>query len=642
MSTQIFINTNIPDINTFNNAIHDNVTQINVDIDGRLNDYYNLNFNRIGFVWENNTMDIPFGTTELIINEYTFIYFKKELFDYLNRYNNITIDLISCFLNDPLFLSEVELVKSNLNNINIEYSLNATGSVEGSDWIMESNDSSILEIYFTNDILDYKHILGGGEHSAFVANDSSVYIWGRNYYGTLGNGTSGNGADNPNPLQLSDASSNVIFNIIAVSSGGTSTAILKNDGTVWTMGSNTYGQLGIGTNVESLWPTQVLISNFIVQISCAGNFMTMLDISGNVWACGRGQEGQLGNGLSNPSNIPVKVNISNVLQISCGAGFTTVIKDDGTVWTFGSNGSNQLGDGTTANRNTPVQITIPNYPINVSCGANHSMVLYDDGTIWAFGYNLRGQLGYGDNAVHSEPVQVSGTLGGSFTTDAVAVSCGAYHSVVRKTDGTIWVCGWNVFSQCGTGNTTDLNKLVQNIDTSDTKRSSVAGGYHTLTLDDSGLSWGYGANTFGSLGTGTIGGNVATPVQTIISSGIINTFMDVVENVIHVIPTEEITTEEITTEEITTQEPTTEEITTEEITTQEITTQEPTTEEIIITTQEPTTEEIIITTQPVIITTEEMTTQPVIITTPPIIATPEKKIITSTLVNSANWLEFGV
>ena len=136
---QIFINDNVPDINTFIDGIKDIVTIHKFD---NLIDKYDLNVNRIGFVWHNDRMDIPFGSTELTIDNYTFTYFKKELIDYLQLYNNITVDLITCYLDDPLFLSEVEIIFNNLNNINIEYSLDATGNING-NWIMESNNSSM-------------------------------------------------------------------------------------------------------------------------------------------------------------------------------------------------------------------------------------------------------------------------------------------------------------------------------------------------------------------------------------------------------------------------------------------------------------------------------------------------------------------
>jgi alpha-tubulin suppressor-like RCC1 family protein len=609
MVTQIFINDNVPDINTFIDGIKDIVTIHKFD---NLIDKYDLNVNRIGFVWHNDRMDIPFGSTELTIDNYTFTYFKKELIDYLQLYNNITVDLITCYLDDPLFLSEVEIIFNNLNNINIEYSLDATGNING-NWIMESNNSSILDIYFNNLIKDYKYILGnGGDHTAIIAEDGTVWTFGRNTFGQLGN----NSTTNSNvPVQVViDTFGTALTGAIAVSCGNVHMAVLKNDGTVWTFGNNTNGQFGNGTNINSSVAVQSNISN-VVAIACGGQHNIVLKDDGTVWTYGLNTSGELGIGNNLPSNVPVQVTdiSNNAVAIGCGQTFTFVTKNDGTVWTFGSNINGQLGDGTIINKDLPVQVPGITNAIAATGGNSHSLILKGDGTVWAFGNNANGQLGDGTIINKSIPTLIVSITG------AIKIACGALHSLIYKSDDTVWTIGSNGFGQLGDNTLIDSSTPVQVQDGSGNISDvlTVSCGFrHTAVLKNDKTVQTFGRNTYGQLGDGT---NTNRTIATNIAFGqnVVN-IMDGIETIIEEITTEEITTEAITTEEITTEAITTEEITTEAITTEALTTEAITTEAI-------TTEAI---------TTEEITTTPV--------PTSPSPLIFGVIFNGLNVIDFGL
>jgi hypothetical protein len=188
---KIFVRKNIPGHSTFISSIKEDISYYVID-DNNLEGYSIQNCSRVGFVYDNLLLpNIPFGNGILSSNGYDFQYFTKELFDLLSQASSpINIDLITCNMNSAKFINEVAKMKVLLPNVDINYSLNKTGGLIGDDWITESNGMSLKNIYFNSNIDNYKYSLGSGNfHSAFIANDGSVWTYGTNFYGQLGNGT---------------------------------------------------------------------------------------------------------------------------------------------------------------------------------------------------------------------------------------------------------------------------------------------------------------------------------------------------------------------------------------------------------------------------------------------------------------------
>jgi len=147
-------------------------------------------------------------------------------------------------------------------------------------------------------------IAGGGTHSLALKNDGTVWAWGYNGYGQLGNG--GTYTTSNVPVQASGLTGG----ITAIMGGHHHSLALKNDGTVWAWGYNYYGQLGNGTNTNSNVPVRVSGLAGITKIAGGGLHSLALKNDGTVWAWGYNYYGQLGNGIYSASNVPVRVSMN--------------------------------------------------------------------------------------------------------------------------------------------------------------------------------------------------------------------------------------------------------------------------------------------------------------------------------------------
>jgi alpha-tubulin suppressor-like RCC1 family protein len=197
-----------------------------------------------------------------------------------------------------------------------------------------------------------KAVACGEYHTAALLTDGTVRAWGNNDCGQLGDGTTVRRAT---PVAVTGLSG---VKAIASTKGGFTVA-LKTDGTVWAWGYNDYGKLGDGTTSERHAPVQALGLSSVQAIAASGEYHAVaLLADGTVWACGRNLEGELGDGTTTERHTYVQVTgLSGVKAITCGRIHTAVVKTDGTAWTWGNNQFGQLGDGTVNGRSTPVQVT---------------------------------------------------------------------------------------------------------------------------------------------------------------------------------------------------------------------------------------------------------------------------------------------
>jgi len=377
-------------------------------------------------------------------------------------------------------------------------------------------------------------VAAGGEHSLALKTDGTVWAWGRNEYGQLGDGTR---TDRFTPVQVKGpGGSDWLTDVQAVAAGGYHSLALKTDGTVWAWGRNNGGQLGDGTTTDRLTPVQVVGpggSDWLtdVQAVAAGvGHSLALKTDGTVWAWGWNEFGQLGDGTTTNSSTPVQVVgpggsgwLTDVQAVAAKWGHSLALKTDGTVWAWGGNWCGQLGDGTTTNSSTPVQVVGPGGSgwltdvQAVAAGVEHSLALKTDGTVWAWGRNEYGQLGDGTTTDRYMPVQVKGPGGSDRLTDVKAVAARWDHSLALKTDGTVWAWGRNNSGQLGDGTTTDRLTPVQVVGPGGsgwfTDVQAVAAGlHHSLALKTDGTVWAWGANWYGQLGDGTTTDS-STPVQ---------------------------------------------------------------------------------------------------------------------------------
>lgn len=293
-----------------------------------------------------------------------------------------------------------------------------------------------------------------------------------------------------------------------VAGGSAHSVALKSDGTVWTWGSNAYGQLGVNstTTPTSNTPVQVTGLSGITAIAAGGGHTLALKSDGTVWAWGLNTSGQLGNLSNVNSSIPVQVNsISTVTAIAAGDAHSMALKADGTVWAWGGNVSGQLGNGFATNTNTPVMAGISAVK-SIKGGTSHSLALKLDGTVWAWGLNSDGQLGNGSYTISMIPIQVTGLSG------ITAISAGGAHNVALKSDNTVSAWGLNSSGQLGNGSFVSSNlPVASNI----TGVSEIAAGLsHTLAIKSDNTTWAWGANGSGQLGNGTFAGS-SSPVASL-------------------------------------------------------------------------------------------------------------------------------
>ena len=350
-------------------------------------------------------------------------------------------------------------------------------------------------------------ISGGLYHTIALKTEGTVWSWGDNNAGQLGDGTN---TSRQTPVEVAH-----LFGVTAIAAGSNHNLALKSDGTVWAWGDNTYGQLGDGTTTSRNVPVQVGGLSGVVAIVCGANHSFALKSDGSWWAWGNNAYGQLGDATKANRLTPVSIRISGVSMVAAGDNHTIALKTDGTLWSWGRNQVGQLGDGTTTDKLYPVQIDpYSSIGINKSITAvfargDSSYAVKNDGTVWAWGNNNDSQLGLGlANATKtiSTPAEIAGFTG------VESVSAGYSHAVAMKTDGSIWSWGSNAYGQLGSGSPGSPNWVYapQQISGLSGVVRVVAGGYHTVVLKTDNTVMTFGYNGYGQLGIGSLT-QTATP-----------------------------------------------------------------------------------------------------------------------------------
>jgi alpha-tubulin suppressor-like RCC1 family protein len=386
---------------------------------------------------------------------------------------------------------------------------------------------------------------GGWNFTAALRNDLSVWTWGDDEFGQLGDG--GTGGLRTTPAQVGGGGGFAGFAakpIQLAAGGGPSgpgghTLTLERDGRVSAAGRNTFGQLGTGSLTSSTTPVRVTRSGSqltgIVAVAAGENHSLALEPRGTVLAWGRNLEGQVGNGgrstnVLSPASIVTAAsgaNLANAKAVAAGQNHSLALLAGGTVWSWGDNRQGQLGDSSTANDSlAAVQVSTLSSVRAIAAGANHSLALLADGTVWSWGDNSRGQLGDSSFFASRVPVQVV-LPGGLPLTRVTAITAGAEHSLAVRADGTLWSWGSNLSGQLGRASGGLFNVAVQvagggGVGSLRGVKGIAAGSFHTVVLLSNGQVWGCGDNASGQLGIGASGGPMSlsfytTPVQALVA-----------------------------------------------------------------------------------------------------------------------------
>jgi len=384
----------------------------------------------------------------------------------------------------------------------------------------------------------------GGINFTFVANyfggtgndlvlqwaNTRLLAWGYNTDGELGNNSTTQ-SKVPVPVTMSGVLAG--RTILSIAAGDYHSLALCSDGTVAAWGSNSYGQLGIGSSTTSKVPvwvnrTGVLAGKTVVAIAAGGNVSLALCSDGAIATWGDNSYGQLGNGGTSASKVPVLVNQAGVLAgrtvigVTTGGSHSLALCADGTVAGWGYNFNGQLGNSATSSSSVPVMVNqttvlASKTVLAIAAGQYHSMALCADGTLAAWGYNNYGQLGNNTTSSSNVPVAVTqtGVLAGK---TPVAIAAEGANCLVLCADGTLAAWGYNAYGQLGNNTTTNSSVPVLVTQTGvlagKAIQSMSAGSAHALALGADGTmaTWGY--NAYGQLGNNTTT-NSSVPVLVI-------------------------------------------------------------------------------------------------------------------------------
>lgn len=350
----------------------------------------------------------------------------------------------------------------------------------------------------------WQSISAGVAHSVGIRTGGTLWTWGRNNSGQLGDGTSV--GSRSTPTQIGTAS-----DWQYISCGASHTIALKSNGTLWAWGANASGQLGNGNYSNSNVPVQIGSDTDWAMISAGDEFSLALKTNGSLWGWGRNDNSQLGDGTIVSKNLPIQIgNQTNWEHISAGATHCLAIKTNGTLYGWGVNSLGQLGNGSTANETSPVKIGNDNDWDKVGASTIHSIAIKDDLSFWVWGGNNEGQLGMGTSGTGTNvtnPFNIV-ALNGCNT-----ISKGSQNTIIRKTDGTVWNWGANLVGQLGNG-TTNSNPTTSPIQlgsANDWQTISMRG-THVLALKNDGTLYAWGNNFYGQVGDATSGGFKTSPV----------------------------------------------------------------------------------------------------------------------------------
>ena len=417
-------------------------------------------------------------------------------------------------------------------------------------------------------------------NTAAILSDSSLWIWGTNQYGQIGNGQAGNGLESYVPQKVMEDVKSVFLSQVHG-------AAIKNDNTLWMWGYNGFGNIGNRSTDDVLTPIKVL--DDVQSVYLEKDFSAAIKTDGSLWLWGDNETGQLGNGTRTRSDIPLHI-MDNVSSVTLGDGVTAAIKTDGSLWLWGDNRTGQIGNGLEHNDSVPhgwEEFPIQTIPVQVMIDVEsvcfggwntYTAAIKTDGSLWMWGCSGSGELGNNNegNAINVENVPIQTTP--IKVMDGVRqISCPFSDSPLNaavKTDGSLWMWGTsitdigigtrtrgayniytpvevvqaNVVSSCierycsmwitqdgalytlgdndqgilGNGNAPVASntpvKILENISYAAFSRSHMTGYTHAAAVKEDGTLWMWGDNRAGACGSGDVQSAIEVPTQVIFNS----------------------------------------------------------------------------------------------------------------------------
>ena len=292
-----------------------------------------------------------------------------------------------------------------------------------------------------------------------------------------------------------------------VSLGLHHSAAITEDGSLYMWGDNECGQVGDGTIENKTLPKKIMDNVVAVNLKYTQSAAIISDSSLYMW--GNNHSGQLGNGVDGgdlykydegiDSNLPIKI-MDNVASVSLGFTHSAAITTDGSLYMWGDNCHGQLGNGTTESSNIPIKVM--DNVASVSLGHYHSAAITTDGSLYMWGFNGYGQLGYVSMVyMNAVPVKIMDNV--------ASASLGMFHSAAVTTEGSLYMWGSNWLGQLGDGTNEDSNSPIKIMD--NVVSVSLFNDY-SAAITSNGNLYMWGDNSYGLLGNGTIG-NSNVPIK---------------------------------------------------------------------------------------------------------------------------------
>ncbi|AKT40998.1 MopE-related protein [Chondromyces crocatus] len=344
-------------------------------------------------------------------------------------------------------------------------------------------------------------VAAGAFHSLYLRDDGTVWAWGHNGDGQLGDGT----VLTPRATPVRTVN---LPPIAAIAAGGFHSLALDTAGHLWSWGLNTFGQLGAGTagSTPSRTPGRIQPQSgdpTFIAIAAGHQFSMALDATGRVWTWGSNVYGQRGTGAVGGNNaVPEPLLLPGTFaRIAAGWNHALAVDAEGTLWTWGRNNAGQIGSGTfspTQIAPQPQPVNLPQPVIAVAGGGSHSLSLLSDGTVHGWGSNSHGELGLGTT---NSPIPTPQTLLGPSGVSQLAAG-NTFSLVLRGATGQVLSFGQNTFGQLG--DTTLTNRTTPTPITLSLRVLAIAAGSnHALALTADCPVWAWGQNNLGQLGLGS-------------------------------------------------------------------------------------------------------------------------------------------
>jgi len=323
-------------------------------------------------------------------------------------------------------------------------------------------------------------VSAGAQHVMAVKADGSLWGWGENSDGQLGDGTSVMGKVVTSPKKI-------MTNVKAVSAGGGVSAIIKTDNSLWMCGNGEYGAIGDGTTKVRATPVKVMDN--VASVTTSGTNAFAIKTDGTLWGWGRNSDGMVGNGTTdntgkNPILKPVKI-MDGVASVSMGElGVNMAIKTDGSLWAWGNNGYYGLyGNGTRENKFTPVKVMED--VAFVSAGRYHAAVIKKDGSLWAWG-DIGFLAQYTTVRESYTPVKILDNA------DADFIYSEYWYIAMIKKDKSLWLLGRDE----AFGDKKQFEKIMDDVAVFDRGLGAK------VVLKTDGSLWTWGGNIYGAIGDG--------------------------------------------------------------------------------------------------------------------------------------------